>query len=220
MPAAFPPEFVQDLEDVLSSSRFTTYVRACRGDRQRAVALYGWNTEVAAALYTPLQFAEIAVRNGAIAAIVPEFGPDWHRNAGFHTALRERVGRLRPREEVQRLARRHHTAGAVAAELPFAFWQQLFVSAQDVRLWDQHLRAAFPGTPAQLSVAQARQRVHDDVEAIRGLRNRIAHHEPLIARNIADDLARALSLIEWRRPTVAAWIGSIEGVTALMQRRP
>ena len=220
MPATFPPQLILDLEAVLSPPRFATYVRACGGDRRRAMALYCWNTEVAAALYTPLQFAEIAVRNGAIAAIVPEFGADWHRNIGFRNTLRERIGGLRPRADLQHLARRHRTAGAVAAELKFAFWQHLFVSAQDARLWDRHLRAAFPGTPAHLAVAQARQRVHDDVQAIRGLRNRIAHHEPIIARDIADDLARALSLIEWRRPTIATWIKSIENVTALMESRP
>ncbi len=64
MPQAFPNQLITDLEDVLSSPRFATYLRVTGGDRQRAAQLYCWNTEVSAAFYTPLQFAEIgAARN-------------------------------------------------------------------------------------------------------------------------------------------------------------
>lgn len=215
-----PQQLLLDLEAVLSPPRFATYVRACDGDRSRGMALYCWNTEVAAALYTPLKFAEIAVRNAAIEAIVPEFGLDWHASRGFQFTLPKQVGRMTPRADLQNLARRHRTAGAVAAELKFAFWQQLFVLAQDPRLWDSHLRSVFPGIPANLTVAEAREQIHGHLQTIRSLRNRIAHHEPIIRRDLAGDLAAATTLIGWRRPSVAAWIGSIETVSSLLAERP
>lgn len=52
------------------------------------------------------------------------------------------------------------TAGAVVAELKFSFWQHLFVRSQDPRLWDRHLRTAFPAIPAHLTVAEARGQIH------------------------------------------------------------
>ena len=39
-------------------------------------------------------------------------------------------------------------------------------------------------------------------------------------RDLAADLDAAMTLIEWRRPSVAAWIKSIETVTALLANRP
>lgn len=220
MPPDLPQQLILDFEAVLSPPRFATYVRGCDGNRSRAMALYCWNTEIAAAFYTPLQFAEIAVRNAAIEAIVLEFGTDWHASPGFQFTLPTRVGHMRPRADLQNLASRHRTTGAVAAELKFAFWQQLFVRAQDLRLWDRHLRDIFPGIPRNLTVAEAREQIHGYLQMIRSLRNRIAHHEPIISRDLAADLAAATKLIKWRRPSVAAWIGSIETVTGLLANRP
>lgn len=221
MPQVFPNQLIADLEDVLSSPRFATYLRVTGGDQQHAAQLYCWNTEVSAAFYTPLQFAEIGTRNGAIEAITVEFGPDWHRNRGFQLTIRERIGRyLRPRRDLINLAGRLGTAGAVAAELKFAFWQHLFVTAQDPRLWEPHLRTAFPGIPAAMSIATARQQIHDDIQAIRSLRNRIAHHEPIIARALTDDLDRAHRLATWRRPMLGTWLQQTNNVAQLLNNRP
>ncbi|MGB3556647.1 MAG: hypothetical protein WBA25_18625, partial [Jannaschia sp.] len=201
MPAHLPPQLTLDLEAVLSPPRFATYVRACGGDTGRAIALYCWNTEIAAALYTPLQFAEITVRNGAAEAIERVFGSDWHQNMAFRNGIRAKVGRYRMRGDLEALARRHKTAGAVVAELKFAFWQHLFVSTQDGRLWSHHLRNVFPAIPAVLSDGQARETIHDHIQTVRTLRNRIAHHEPIISRDRTADLRAARTLIDWRRPT-------------------
>ena len=220
MTSPFTAQLILDLEAVLSPPRFRTYVRASSGDRARAMALYCWNTDVAAALYTPLQFAEITVRNGALDAIVPEFGTNWHRARGFHYTLPVTVRRMRVRAHLQDIARRHARPGSAVAELKFAFWQHLFVTAQDPRLWDKHLRTAFPAIPAQLTVAEARQQIHDNIQTVRDLRNRIAHHEPIISCDLAADLDAALALIEWRRPTVAAWIRTTERVSGLLAMRP
>lgn len=221
MPEPFSDQFVMDFEAVLSPPRFGTYLRAARGDRANAAALYCWNTEISAAFYMPLQFAEIGARNGAIEAIAAEFGEDWHRSRGFQLTLREKIGNhLRPRRDLVNLSQRYATAGGVAAELKFAFWQHLFTVAQEPRLWTRHLHAAFPGIPAEVSVTQARERIHDDIQTIRALRNRIAHHEPIIARSLADDLACALRLAAWRRPSVAGWLQRGERVTSLLAARP
>lgn len=127
---------------------------------------------------------------------------------------------MRPRADLERLAGRLPAAGAVVAELEFAFWQHLFVVAQDPRLWDKHLRTAFPGILSRLTVPQAGERIHDRIQIVRDVRNRIAHHEPTFTRDLATDLDAAMKLIEWRRPSMAAWITDIEIVTDLLASRP
>ena len=222
MPDAFTAQQVLDLEAVLSPPRFGTYLRATGGDRPRAMDLYCWNTDLSAAFYVMLQFCEIGTRNGAVEAVEAEFGPNWHLNRGFYRSLPCLAGGrgYQPAEDVANQAQRQPTSGKVVAELKFAFWQYLFVRGQDRRLWDQHLRTAFPGIPADLTVAQARGRIHADIEIIRRLRNRIAHHEPIFSRDLAADHRRIRGLISWRRPDVATWLDGRETVSALLQRRP
>ena len=125
-----------------------------------------------------------------------------------------------PRKDLADCAHRLPTAGKVVADLKFAFWQYLFVKGQDERLWRSHLDDAFPGRDQDLTIAQTRAALHQDIEAIRLFRNRIAHHEPIFARDLTEDKDRIARLIHWRRPGVAAWLSGIERVSALLAARP
>lgn len=218
----FPAHEIDDFEAVLSSPRFATYLREVEGDRQHALNLYCWNTEISAAFYTLLQFCEVAIRNGAVQAVEAEFKANWHLNRGFaHTLRALRGGRgYQPAEDLHNCAGRLDTAGKVVAELKFAFWQYLFVKGQDERLWLPHFANAFPGYEKNLSIKEARAQMHSDIEKIRKFRNRIAHHEPIFTRDLALDRDRILRLVEWRRPSVAAWLQENETVTQLLNDRP
>ena len=218
----FTTQQILDLEAVLSPPRFGTYLRATGGDRHRAMALYCWNTDLAAAFHVLLQFCEIGTRNGAVEAIEAEFGPNWHLNRGFYRTLPSlRSGRgYQPADDIAGRAQRQPTSGKVVAELKFSFWQYVFVKGQDRRLWDKHLRVAFPGISANLTVAQARAQIHGDIQEIRWFRNRIAHHEPIFSRDLGQDYRRIRRLIDWRRPSVATWLDGIETVSALIRSRP
>jgi hypothetical protein len=222
MAHALTPAQIRDFESVLSAPRFGTYLRETKGDRHKAMELYCWNTDVSAAFYVVLQFSEISVRNGAVEAIEAEFTKNWHLNRGFaHTLPTLRGGKgYQPKKDLMSCAERLPTAGKVVAELKFAFWQHLFVRGQQERLWDRRFAAAFPGYENTLSIPQARSQMFDDIEKIRKLRNRVAHHEPIFSRDLSDDLDRLRRTIEWRRPEVARWVDSIERVTELINRRP
>lgn len=213
---------VTDLEGILSAPRFATYLRETQGDRIRAMQLYCWNTDISAAFYIMLQFCELAIRNGAVEALEAAIGPNWHHNRGFrYTLPRLANGRgYQPADDLESCARRLPTAGKVVAELKFAFWQYLFVTGQDQRLWMPHFATCFPGADPNLTVNQARAAVFDDIERIRKFRNRIAHHEPIFTRQLADDRDRISKLIHWRRPSSAAWLNGVERVSALLATRP
>ena len=80
----------------------------------------------------------------------------------------------------------------------------MFLNGQQARIWDHHLTRTFPGYDKALTLPQARTRLFDDIDEVRKLRNRIAHHEPIFARNLAEDHERIRRIIECRRPDVAA----------------
>ncbi len=218
----FTTQQILDLEAVLSPPRFGTYLRETGGDRHKAMELYCWNTDVSAAFYVMLQFCELSIRNGAVEAIEAVFGPNWHLNRGFgYTLPILRKGKgYQPRDDLHQCASRMPTAGKVVAELKFAFWQNLFVRGQDARIWNQHLPTAFPGYDTARTIPQARAELFDAVDKIRKFRNRIAHHEPIFARNLAEDRDRIRKVIEWRRPGTAQWLDGIEQVTPLLAARP
>ncbi|WP_110590682.1 Abi family protein [Tritonibacter mobilis] len=222
MSHTFTGQQVIDLEAVLSPPRFGTYLREVGGDRHKAMALYCWNTDISAAFYIMLQFCELSIRNGAVEAVEAEFGPNWHLNRGFgYTLPVLRGGRgYQPRDDLQSCARRLPTSGKVVAELKFAFWQHLFVKGQQARIWDAHLASAYPGYNKSLSLSDARTRMFKNIEVIRKLRNRIAHHEPIFSRNLAEDRDRIREVIQWRRPGTAQWVDTIEKVTDLLASRP
>ncbi len=114
---------------------------------------------------------------------------------------------------------RQQTTGKVIAELKFAFWQTLFTARHDNRLWTPHIASTFPYAPA-MPVASLRSRVYTDLDAIRLLRNRIAHHEPVITRNLLDDLNRMIDLVELRSQPTATWVRALEDVTQTIAERP
>lgn len=219
-PEGFTSEQIHDFESLLSPPRFGTYLRAVGGDRNKAMELYCWNTQVSAALYVMLQFFELAVRNATVEALEAEFGPNWHLSAGFVKTLRAPRRGYQPREDLTSNARRLPTAGKVVAELKFAFWQGLFVKGQQARVWDTHFASVFPGYNKSLTVAQARAHAYEQIEEVRRLRNRVAHHEPIFKRDLLKDRDRIRELVQWRRPRVAKWLDDFEQVTALILVKP
>lgn len=222
MRASFSSDQISDLEAVISAPRFATYLRAMGGDRNAAMALYCWNAELSAAFYVMIQFCELSIRNAAVEALEVEFGENWHLSKGFlYTLPVLRGGKgYQPRKDLEDCARRLPTAGKVVAELSFAFWQYLFVKGQDARLWRPHFDQVFPGRDLEQDIRDARGALHHDIEKIRRFRNRIAHHEPIFARDLPADFERVRKLVHWRRPRAAAWLSGVERVSGLLATRP
>ena len=218
----FTHDELRDLPYVISAPRFATYLQATGNDHSRALALYEWNLSISAAFIVPLQVCEVAVRNGVAEAIEMVHGATWPWSNGFLRSLPhpKRSTDYNPEADLRGVAARQPTTGKVIAEIKFAFWEQLFTAGQDSRIWNAHFRTCFPGAPAGLTIAQARGIAHSDLKAIRLLRNRIAHHEPIFARNLADEYQRVHKMIGWRSRIAAAWMDRKQSVSALIPLKP
>jgi len=220
VPAATPVD-VSAISAALSAPRASTYVAAAGGDPARAMTLYGWNARVSAALMLPSHFSEVTTRNAAAEVLEQVYGPRWPWDSTFFGSLPNPGpgGGFNPRRELSNVRSMQATTGKVIAELKFVFWQKLFTGRHDVRLWHPHITAAFP--QAQTMPAGAlRNRIYGDLETLRRLRNRLAHHEPVFTRNLADDLNRMLDLIELRSTQTADWVRAMEDVTSVIAERP
>ncbi|KZY34494.1 hypothetical protein A3731_40680 [Roseovarius sp. HI0049] len=217
----FTPDQEHHLPHVLSAPRFATYLRAAGHNRTRALELYHWNLQASAAFLIPLHVFEVVLRNAIVEAVEARHGGAWPWTEGFVRSLPDpRAPAYSPKRDLLNCARRLPTAGKIVAELRFVFWERMLTSRHRGRLWDSQFFHVFPCAPRGVAANQRREELRADVEEIRKLRNRIAHHEPIFARGLQEDLERVLRCIEWRNHSAASWVGDIETVGSLLAIRP
>ncbi len=211
-PWHFAPNELRNLPGVISAPRFATYLRARENDREGALALYRWNLEVSAAFVGSLHLCEIAVRNGIVDTIEAVNGGAWPWTQGFIRSI-PTGGGYDAQRDLRNCAARNQTSGMVVADLKLTL-------RFERQIWQHHFAAALPGHDTALSVSDAIAACRDDLEHVRLFRNRIAHHEPIFARNLQDDFGCIRRLVHWRNPSAAAWMAKIETVTPLIQTLP
>jgi hypothetical protein len=218
--------FTQDenlhLPSVISTPRFQTYLTSTAQDRVKALELYQWNLEISAAFMIPLQVCEVSTRNGILTAIETAYGLNWHQSQTFKNSL-PKNGYYKPYRDFEKtsanLVQRHQLSpGKIVAELKFVFWEYMMTARHDTRLWRPYFNLCFPNIQAPWPSARAN--VRDRIETVRGLRNRIAHHEPIFSRPLAAEYAHIIELIDWRNPTAATWVQKIQNVTTLLAAKP
>ena len=188
---SYAEDVLDELEASLSHERLGTYLDASEGDREAAIRLYAWNTAASAAFYGPLQGLEVALRNTMYRRLAEHYGDAWYdnRNAGLDRGAKERI--TSARTELARDAHGDNPPRIVAA-LSFGFWVSLLgpggrIGAErkanyEMTLWRPALRGAFAHR-----ATLTRKEAHRPLNALRTLRNRIAHHEPIFARDLARD---------------------------------
>ena len=171
------------------------------GDPARAFRLYAWNTALCEALYGSLQGLEITLRNKIHDRLAVEIAADWYDNAGV--GLRHaQVEQIQCAKTTLRRLGKPLEPSRVVGELSFGFWVGLLSSKYENSLWRPHLRGVFVNAPSRF----VRRDAHLPLEAIRLLRNRIAHHKPILQRTLANEHGQILSVLGWLCSSTAKWV--------------
>ena len=205
----------------LSTPRMNTYKLAVAAqDPILALALYGWNARISAAFLLPLHVCEVVLRNAVADALEAVYGPRWPWSSGFEKSLPNPLAGFNPRKELLRARLPHASVGKVIAELKFAFWQCLLTKRHDQRVWRAHLFNVLPGLDHAVPLTLHRKHLHDALETLRGLRNRIAHHEPIFMRDLALALQEISWLVSMRCAHAAEWMQMHQQVVSLLQEKP
>ncbi len=226
------------VEAWLSAPRLGVYLTAAGGDRTAALALYEWNAAVSAGFLHDLAHLEVGLRNAydtTLTTSIPVGREHWVFDADRYFPPTMRRARNGTRYDANRInrdqldravaeaaapgpatMRRAATPpppGKVVAELMFGFWRYMSTKAHDQRLWIPLLHKAFvPGT--------ARPDVDRPIGRLHQLRNRVAHHEPLLAQDLTarhDDILAVAGLIA---PELRSYIGDVSPCPALIATRP
>lgn len=208
------------LPALLGTARHQTYIETAGEDLERAGELYAWGTSLAGAWHSHIGYIEVAIRNAMDrelriwnAAQSGSYGQDWTADGGASTLLYNIIRKSisDARESAQKDADKrpmgHPRKDAVpnhddvVAQLTFGAWSRLIMppygphgvgNDRQRQLWREALHKSFPGaTPDE----GGRRYVGEQLEAIRRLRNRIAHHENLLDLPIVARLNGSLALL-------------------------
>lgn len=173
--------------------------------------------------YGPLQGLEITLRNAMNRQLAEEYTQKWYDNSD---AKLDQYACRQVKSVRSKLIKRYSRveASQIIANLSFGFWVSLVGpggrrdencrSNYEVTLWRPALRRAFPYTEPLL-----RKEVHQKLERLRILRNRIAHHEPIFARDLEKDHQDIFDLANLICPAAAGWIKQHSRVPELLRLR-
>ena len=218
--ASIPPD--QAIKAALSAARIATYEAATTTipPLPGALALYAWNAQVSAAMLAPLHLCEVVIRNAVSDAITAIYGANWPWSTTFVTSLPNPPRGFNPTTDLIQARNNKATTGKVIPELKFVFWQTMFTSRFDVRIWNPHLRSVMPHLDPTKTLQQLRGLIYSELEQLRKLRNRIAHHEPIFTRNLLDDFQKIQELIAFRCPITSGWMVQHQQAQGLINTKP
>lgn len=184
------------LRSTVSPDRLSTYLAHTAGDEVQAFRLYVRNAALASAFLGPLQVVEITLRNVFHNLLSHAFGSNWYDSLTLADSQRRVVLNAK---RTLRQERKIETPSRIVAECSFSFWVALSARRYDAMLWRSTLHRAFAPTPS-------RKAAFGQLDRLRTLRNRIAHHEPIFFRNLQADYDRIGHLLEMMSPETARWM--------------
>ena len=209
------PAFFQQVETAFAPERLDAY-RQDGATPVVALARYLLNIALCETLYSPLQFAEIALRNALHACLTSKFGtPHWHDVIPALPAWQQKqLGEARQKLQDNG---KTVTPGRMVAGLQFGFWTGFFNKSHG-RTGLGHALAsrAFPHAPRSerdLKKLDARWK------QIRDLRNRVFHHERIIHwTNLDAQHAAILEVIGWMNPELRQMALALDRFSAIRQQ--
>jgi hypothetical protein len=207
----------------ITPARLSAFDKAAAGvglGESEALRLYEWNAELSSSLLLPLHLFEVVLRNAIHDALTKTYQERWPWDNTFLYSVPVKHGLYKPRENVMQNATRYTTTGKVIPELKFVFWEHMLTRRYDAAIWEPWLTAVFPNVPHATGVSPAVRGLAKDVETVRNLRNRVAHHEPIFDRNVHKVINAVERVASYRSKDVGQWVKQLHRVRTVLAKRP
>lgn len=188
-------------EEWLSKERFARYLMWAAGQHERAADLYRLNMQLSESFYPSPHVLEILLRNRIHHALASAAGRTWFLpEAGVLQTAQQRDQVGRALSDLRRHGR-PAVPGAIVSSLTLSFWTTMFNTEYE-SLWQQKLHV--------IAVPTARKGLHrkhlsGPLAEIRRLRNRIAHHEPILHWSLDAQHERLMWVMSCLSPATARW---------------
>jgi hypothetical protein len=193
----------KELIEAFSAIRLRRYQREGDSGIAEALERYQENIRLSASLLPALHYLEVILRNRLDQAIRTEYGANWllHIPASLRLEAYNCDKVASARADFIKEKRRQPMHDDIVASMTFGFWFSFFHKRYDPILWHRRhfFASVFPNWPRE---ERKRQVMQSKLSVIKKLRNRIAHHEPIIdgkpsaevAHNLCIELIGAMSL--------------------------
>lgn len=211
------PNVLAGLEKTMSAARLVRFTPAT-GDKNHGLRTYVWNARLCEEFYIPLQFTEVAFRNGLHRRLQSVYGADWYQNQRLIGTLpirhRDEVAEVVKTERARRST--SFTIDHVVGGLPFGFWHNLMGHSLAHILWKYGIKEPFPHLP----ITENRQTVFQRLEQLRKFRNAVMHHYAIFDKGPTAEYQNILLLLEWMCPNTYWLVRELSNPAAVLQRRP
>ena len=183
-----------EFEHVVSSERMNRYLIACGGNTKKSMTLYRLNLRLSQEIFTIVSCFEIALRNAIDYKLVDRFGSDWLRdsiqNGGIFSSNSVGKTKVIIDKSYNELIRNGcYTHSRLLASMEFGVWKYMFSRVQ-YNATGRCLLGIFPNKPRSTAMIQYNHTyIFNELDKVNSIRNRIAHHEPIIyvhGNNVAD----------------------------------
>ena len=188
-----------ELESALSHERFARYLEWAEENRDQALALYALNTQISESLYTPLQMLEVSLRNRIHSVLSDAMQESWFEEDGFLKISNQRDQVVIARERLIKFGK-EPTPGRIVAALSFSFWTSMLA-----RNYEDHWQKTLNRITYRDGKNLRRKDLSEPLAKIRLIRNRIAHHEPVIQFNLPEEYGKIIQITRWLSPVAADW---------------
>jgi hypothetical protein len=186
-----------------------------RQDKALALKLYTWNHEIGEALNVTLQQFEICLRNGISSALADRCGVDWHKShviRGHNSDVMNEWDRASKKAQENRKLAPVRPSDFVAAAC-FNMWRELCKPKYLSVFWAKRLHLAFPAVTWSGTDHAKLTEIHRRVDFLVKLRNRIAHHEPILGSTrekpgdkLKDRHREMTEMLRWMDGNFAQWV--------------
>lgn len=187
----------------LSVERLSRYSELAPHDKTKQLQLYAWNTALSESLYTPIQGLEIVTRNYFHTELTKCYGEQWCYNPKIKFSHSQAQSISQAKEALLR-ENKPLTSSNIIATLSFGFWTGLLSSKYETSLWRTCLYKTFVNKSSPF----LRKNTHQEFDLIRILRNRIAHHEPILRADLPNHHLRIFKMVKWLCEETACWINA------------
>lgn len=212
---SYTVQALTELATCISTPRFQPYRDRAQNNEVLAMQSYLYNSRVSKSLLYPFNVVEIVLRNAANDVLKADFNQAWHRNPSFTEKLAPKT--LALLEEAVKSAKTSNVDDVVAG-LSLGFWFHLFRS-NHYPLWKDRFQRVVRSSPT-LEFSEFEPRLR----RIWGMRNRIAHHEGVLAlpsykspSAVLDDILFVTSAIS---KDAAEWLASHATLGRALRSKP
>lgn len=211
----YTEENLQELEKCFSAPRLERYRLMANGDLAKAFEYYAWNIALSEAILGPIQGLEVILRNQIHACLSKHFGLEWYDSLPLIWMVPQ-LSQIEKAKQQLFQAKGAFSASQLIAELSLGFWIGILSRHYEMNLWRPYLHACFTYLPKPFK----RKDVFKALGVIREVRNRVAHHEPILSRELDQDYQLLLQIVAWMSPQGAEWIDSHSRFTQIIQAKP